>query len=436
MNPEPDTEKMGGLPHELLARVENEPLGPAFRNIPDVSGSLTVGTIGQAGWHVRDLLLPTLTLRLSALQHNIELYSRWCKENGVDLVPHGKTTMAPHLFDMQMVAGAWGITAATVAQARLMREFGVRRIVLANEVVDPAALRWIAQQLTVDPGFDLYVLVDSVAGVERMDAILGTAEASRPLSVLLELGVPGGRAGTRTPEQALAVATRVRQTDNLVLAGVECFEGVYPQDRSERSVSQVDGFVAALSDLLVRLDAAGLFGRDEVLISAGGSAYPDRVVAGWGKLPTLSRSVRRLVRSGGYLTHDHGTLERVSPLSGSAQHPLGALMPALQLWAYVLSTPEPGLAICGFGKRDAPFDAGLPTPVARLSREGGKTVSADASVDRLNDQHAFLRHTTELAVGDIVVFGLSHPCTAFDKWSLIPVLDDENRVVSAVRTYF
>lgn len=436
MNPESSTEKRDGLPYELLARVENEPLGPAFRNIPDVSGSLTVGTIDQAGWHVRDLLLPTLTLRLSALQHNTELYSRWCEENDVDLAPHGKTTMAPHLFDMQLVAGAWGITAANVAQARLMREFGVRRILLANEVVDPAALRWIAQELTVDPGFDLYVLVDSVAGVEQMDTLLGAAKTSRPLSVLLELGVPGGRAGTRTPEQALAVATRVRQTDNLVLAGVECFEGVYPQERSEQTVSQVDSFVAALSELLVRLDEAGVLGRDEVLISAGGSAYPDRVVAGWGKLPTLSRPVRRVVRSGGYLTHDHGMLERASPLSGSAQHRLGALTPALQLWAYVLSTPEPGLAICGFGKRDASFDAGPPTPVARLPREGGNVVLADAGIDRLNDQHAFLRHTTELAVGDIVVFGLSHPCTAFDKWPLIPVLDEEDLVVSAVRTYF
>jgi D-serine dehydratase len=243
------------------------------------------------------------------------------------------------------------------------------------------------------------------------------------LPVLVELGVAGGRAGARSRAEALAVAGAVAAAPGLDLAGVECYEGVHPQDRAAQSVAQVDRFAADLAALLGDLD--GLVDRAEVVLTAGGSAYPDRVVAAWQELPALSRPVRKVIRSGCYLTHDHGMYERCSPFASGAHHPLGALRPAMELWAYVLSTPEPGLAICGFGKRDASYDIDLPIPLRRA-----------ATVVKLNDQHAFVRHEDGLAVGDVVVFGLSHPCTALEKWPLIPLLDDADHVVGAVRTYF
>jgi D-serine dehydratase len=406
-----------------LARSAAEPLGPHFRNLPDHAG--TVGTVGDAGWHVADLLLPTVTLRRSALAHNTALFARWCAEAGVDHAPHGKTTMSPQLVADQLAAGAWGITAATVAQVRIMHDWGVPRVVLANEVVDPAGLRWLA---TADPGLEVYVLADSVGGVDRMAAALG--DRPRPLSVLVELGVPGGRAGARSRDEALAVARRVAAAPGLDLAGVECFEGVYPGDRAAESVANVDRFAADLAALVADLDGLA-DGRPELVLTAGGSAYPDRVVAAWEGLPALSRPVRKVVRSGGYLTHDHGMYERVSPFAAGAHNPLGSLRPELELWAYVLSTPEPGLAICGFGKRDAAYDVDLPIPL-----RGPAGPLDGATVVKLNDQHAFVRYEGELAVGDVVVFGLSHPCTVFDKWPLIPLLDDTDGVVGAVRTYF
>src|SRR5690606_29899048 len=298
-----------------VERSAAEPLGPHLRNLPDHDG--TVGDVGGIGWHVTDLLLPTLTLRRSALDHNLALFARWCTEVGVDHAPHGKTTMSPQLVAEQLDAGAWAITAATVAQARLMHRWGVPRVLLAHEVVDPVGLRWLA----ADPGFEVYVLADGAAGVDRMSAAF--ADAGRTLPVLVELGVPGGRAGARTREEALAVARRVAEAPGLELAGVECFEGVYPQDRAERSLAQVDRFAADLASLLVDVDRlAG--DRAELVLTAGGSAYPDRVVAAWQDLPPLSRSVRKVVRSGGYLTHDHGLLARAAPFD---------LRPAMELWA-------------------------------------------------------------------------------------------------------
>ena len=110
----------------------------------------------------------------------------------------------------------------------------------------------------------------------------------------------------------------------------------------------------------------------------------------------------------------------------------------------MLSRPEPGLVVLDAGKRDLPFDLDLPVPLAavRRGRVPGGTAEAvplgKATVTRLNDQHAYVdvEPASELAVGDVVRLGLSHPCTAFDKWRAIPVVDDAGIVVDVLRTYF
>ncbi|MDQ1658407.1 MAG: hypothetical protein QOD41_3490, partial [Cryptosporangiaceae bacterium] len=90
------------------------------------------------------------------------------------------------------------------------------------------------------------------------------------------------------------------------------------------------------------------------------------------------------------------------------------------------------LALLDVGKRDLPFDEGLPVPHGLPGAE----------VTALNDQHAFLRlpADTPLAIGDVVRLGLSHPCTALDKWQLIPVIDDVDAadpvVTGLIRTFF
>ena len=424
-----------GMPEDLSQSTVTAATAATFRNLP---GSRAMQEpSGVLGTSVRDLLLPTLALRGSALRHNVDLFARWCEENGVSHAPHGKTTMAPQLFRSQLEAGAWAVTAATVAQTRLMWEHGVRRVLLANQVVDRPGLEWVAGTLAADPTFALLVLVDSVAGVQRMDDLLGSAGLAGRLDVLLELGASGGRAGVRTLAEADAVAAAVNRARHLDLAGVECFEGIYPPDRTDDSVAGVDALVGSLTELLVALDERGVLkDREEVVISAGGSCYPDRAASLLAALPSLSRPARAVVRSGCYLTHDHGRLGRCSPLHAEAGHHLGALQPALELWAHVLAAPEPGLALCGFGKRDAPYDVDLPVVLGRVEEDRSWSPVQGARVASLNDQHAFVRHEADLAVGDLLVFGVSHPCTAFDKWPLVPVLDDNDCVVDVIRTYF
>jgi D-serine dehydratase len=424
---------------DWLERALDEPVDWRYKGMPPTSGALTLRSLGDQGWNVlaRDLMFPLMVLKERALAHNVGELARFASDHGAQLAPHGKTYMSPQIFKRQLDAGAWGITAATISQMRAYRAFGVERVLLANELVDPVGLRWVASELDADERFSFYCLVDSERGVELMDEALAAVAPRRRLAVLVELGWPGTRAGCRTDDEALAVVAAVKRSAHLELAGVEGYEGVIGHSRDDEVLAAVDEFLGRIREFVTELDRRGAFEeRDEILVTAGGSAYFDQVVDQLALGSTLSRPVRLVVRSGGYATHDAGLYERLSPLrSGVADDPL---QQALELWGEVLSRPEPDLAIVGFGKRDAPHDVDLPMP-RRIVRASGEQVAVDGQLEvfELMDQHAFARvKGVHIDVGDLVVCGISHPCTAFDKWRLIPTVDDDYGVTGAIRTYF
>src|SRR5437879_3606130 len=281
----------------------------------------------------------------------------------------------------------------------------------------------------------------SLAAPHRADGALlpGATPLDRPLQVLLEVGFTGGRAGGRTPEQALEVARAVSTSGRLTLAGVEAFEGIISSNSLNGTIEATDRFLSDMRALVERVDQAGLFVRaSRLIVSAGGSAFPDRVVAAFGRPWDLSRPVELVLRSGCYITHDAVHYQQLSPFGGRIPE-TGPLKEALEVWGVVLSLPEPGLALIGFGKRDVPYDLELPVP--RMIKSGGgapRPFQRAAVISGINDQHAYLRieGPENLNVGDMVGCGISHPCTAFDKWRLIPLVDDSYRVIDAILTYF
>jgi D-serine deaminase-like pyridoxal phosphate-dependent protein len=372
---------------------------------------------------------PVMALRDSAIDNNVAVLARWCASTGISLAPHGKTTMAPALFARQLAAGAWAMTAATPWQVRAYHAFGVRRVLLANELTDDAFVGWLAGALA-DPGFEFFCYVDSVAGVERLGA--AAAHAPRPICVLVEVGVADGRTGARSDADVRAIAATVARTSSLALVGVAGYEGPLGHGRDPATLDVVSGYVSRLGSLLLMLDDAGLLSADadEYLLSCGGSVQIDVVSAALTRPLRCSRPVRPVLRSGSYVTHDHGNYARTSSLAAQ-------LRPAIEVWCQVWSRPEPTLALLGAGRRDVPFDAGLPVPLFRRSVRGELSPLA-GSITKLNDQHAFLclDAADSLEVGDLVCLGISHPCTAHDKWQLAPLLDDERRVIGCVRSYF
>jgi D-serine deaminase-like pyridoxal phosphate-dependent protein len=408
-------------------------LDAATKGIPALAEPVALDAVGGLGWTLDDLHPPVLVLRRSALEHNLALMADYCATAGVGLAPHGKTTMAPGLWRMQLGAGAWGITAATAVQARIMRAAGVPRILIANELTDERSVRWAAADLD-DPSAELVCYVDSAAGVRLLDAGLRDAGAPRPLRVLVELGHPGGRTGCRDSDEAIEIADAVASSSSLELGGLAGYEGTIAHDREPASLAAVAAYLDGVAALADRLVGRGLVGPGG-LVTAGGSLFFDLVAERLGGLGAAA-GLLVLLRSGCYLTHDAGLYERSSPFAGEA--PDRRFRSALEAWGTVLSRPEPELALLALGRRDVPYDQGFPRPMA--VRRGGREQDLDGrvQVSDLNDQHAFCRvgPDVRLEVGDLVRCGISHPCSAFDRWRVIPVLDDADRVVDAVATYF
>jgi D-serine dehydratase len=440
---------MNTLPHDglALAALEEHLLQPGVKGLP-ITEALRQGAIGLQGWNVLrgDTSFPVAVLKTSALLHNLAWMRHFCERHGATLAPHGKTTMSPQLFGAQLANGAWGITLATATQVQVAHRFGVRRVLLANQLVARADLNAILELMHGDPDFDCVVLADSLAGVERLAQALAAHRLARPLPVLVELGLEGKRTGCRTADEALAVARAVAASAGLRLAGFEGYEGVLVSDDRAADVKAVKAFVARIVALVRAADEARLFGGPEILLSAGGSAYFDLVARGFADPGALSLPVRAVLRSGCYLTSDHGSYQRlIGQLDEREQTVPGTgLRPALEVWSVVQSRPERELAILTMGKRDASYDVDLPLPLF-AHRPGPGPASAlppGCAIVKMNDQHAYLRLPpgdpicATLAVGDLVGCGISHPCTTFDKWPLLLAVDDDYTVRHALNTFF
>lgn len=370
---------------------------------------------------------PMAILRESALKNNIVRMADFCKEVDASLAPHVKTTMSPQIAKWQMDHGAWALTVANFSQARVFLDYGFKRLIIANEVVDADSIRAIAK-VNMKPEHEIILYVDSDAGLDIIQqALTGMNDAH--LNLFMEIGTAGGRGGIRDNNEIKALAQKVAQDPRLVLLGVSGFEGVVPgADRTVEGILKVRAFCQKIVDAakIIRPYVA----NEKIIISGGGSAFFEIVAEEFHK---FGSDAHVLLRSGGYVTHDHGFYEHVYPF---VHEPLAKrFIPAIELWARVLTQPEPGLAILNLGRRDVGNDIDEPLPIKRFT---DKFVTMTGVIDHLNDQHGHLKfgNDQEIAVGDAVGLGISHPCTTIDKWRLIPLVNDDYDVVDCIHTFF
>ncbi|MEW6631052.1 MAG: amino acid deaminase [Pseudomonadota bacterium] len=427
-------------------KAAHPPLNPLDKGVPGTISEVAIEAVGDRGWNLlrEDIPLPAAVIKRDALRHNREWMKSFLKDRGVDLAPHGKTTMSPALFDMQLDDGAWAITVATAHQLQVARAFGYSRIFFANQLVGRSAIDYVVRELARDPAFEFFCLVDDLSNVEALAAAARSAGLDRPVKILVEIGYIGGRTGCRTVEQALNLARAVHASGSLALAGIEGFEGLLRGTSNTETLAQVESLLGSMVELAEKCASEQLFAEGTVLLSAGGSSFFD-VVAARLSSAKLNHETRILLRSGCYITHDSvlyvHAMEAMRERNQALADAHGGLEPALEVWAYVQSRPEAEKAIVGFGKRDTSYDD-LPVALKWYRPDGSMSeplpVPEGHVVTRLNDQHCHLSlpASSPFRVGDLIGFGISHPCLTFDKWRVIHLVDPSYRITGSIRTYF
>ncbi|KRB82337.1 hypothetical protein ASE00_09690 [Sphingomonas sp. Root710] len=415
-------------------------IDPNWKAFPPALAGLPIDAAVAQGKSLLDgdFLMPVAILKEAAIDQNIRSMQAFAEAAGAELCPHGKTTMSPELFARQLDAGAWGMTAATAHHVRLYRQWGVSRILLANQLVAPADIALVLDALA-ETDFEFFCLVDSPEGVARLAEAVRCKDLKRPLNLLLEIGATGGRTGVRSAQAGLELARGIaREKQSLALRGIEIFEGIHAFTGSgvaatEAMLDEVAGTARLLLD-------KGLFAAGDIILTGGGSALFDLCASRLAAIDLDGRA-KVVLRSGCYVTHDHGTyaaaieaIRQRQPETFVAKlHPVAAL----EVWAVVQSLPEPGFAIVSLGKRDAGFDVDLPRPIWHFRPDGVVSRPADdLRITRMYDQHACLEGADGLAVGDLIGFGISHPCSTFDRWRAIPVVDEDYRMIDIVTTGF
>ncbi|MER8366836.1 alanine racemase [Mesorhizobium sp. M1378] len=429
-----------------LATRENFLLDDRIRGVPPDTLGLDSSLVASERWHPAHgrMSLPVLTVDEEAFIANRDLFLRYAREQGAVIAPHAKTPMAPDLARSLIEAGAWGTTVADIRQATVMLRAGLSRLIVANEVGGPGGANRLAVLVSAWPSAEFYVFADSIAAVNALAEAWRANATLPPLRVLVELGA--GRAGARTTGEAEAIADAiVAAGGRLLIAGVATYEGAAAQPDPRRTDEAISALLTMTADMFLRLRAR-VGGDTPLIVTAGGSVYFDKVVAALSPLVSRDSSATLVLRSGAIFFHDHGVYDRslgaldaregfaVGGFNASARN---SFRPALRLWAEVLSRPEPGLAICGMGMRDVSFDQGFPM-VLTIFRAGKQLPIARAEVFKLNDQHAFLTIASgdDIAVGDTVEFGISHPCTCLDRYRVIFGVDAAGYVSHAFPTYF
>jgi D-serine dehydratase len=415
--------------HALLS-----PLNKGLGALPEAADARP---IASHKWNLlrEDLSLPAAVLYQERLDHNLRWMQRFISAYGMKLAPHGKTTMAPALFAMQLESGAWGITLATAQQTLVAHAHGVRRVLMANQLVGKENMA-IVGRLLRDPDFEFFCLVDSAEQVEQLGRHFAAHHLR--LNVLVEIGVAGGRTGVRDDAHLDAVLQSLTEWNHAIaLCGVEVYEGVLSDE------APIRGFLARAVAIAGRLLAERRFDRSPAILTGAGSAWYD-VVADVFSTAGLGDAVELVLRPGCYLTHDVGAYReaqtKILERNPIAREMKSGLVPALQVWAYVQSIPEPEKAIIGMGKRDAAFDSGLPVPALhfRPGTPGPEGAPRHWTVTKMMDQHAFVQIEAgdDLRVGDMIAFDIAHPCLTFDKWRTLSVLNTAYDVIEVVQTFF
>ena len=302
----------------------------------------------------RDLDTPALYIDLDALERNIASMQEQCRGWGVDLRPHVKTHKIPEIAQMQLDAGAIGITVAKVGEAEVLPGDDV---LVAYPLVKAKLprLRELAKTRRVKVAVDSVEIARDLEGIET----------------LVEIDVGVGRTGAQSPEQAVQIANACHD-----FRGIFYWPSWLDEAGFRAACAKIDAVLRALS-------AAGF----EVKVVSGGST------PGAAKTPLIPQTTE--IRPGTYVFYDASSLEaRICAESDCA----------LRVLATVVSTSVPGQCVIDAGSKTLSSDQTVG------SGTYGHFIDRRWTLRKLNEEHGYVETRETARVGEKVWLIPSHVC--------------------------
>lgn len=321
---------------------------------------------------------PALVIDLDVMEANIAKMASYFAGRKSNVRPHFKTHKCPNIAQMQLQAGADGITCAKVEEAEALVNGGVlKNILIANQIVSKPK---IAKLMGLNRHAEVMVCVDDPQNISDLSdaAQLSGVE----LGVLVEVNVGMNRCGVDTPEEALELAKQVEKAKGLRFMGLQGYEGhvVMVPDFEERKA-------AVLRDMQRLLEARQMVEKAGLPVTivdgAGTGTYSIT-----GDIPGVDE-----IQAGSYLFVDVNYLKVLKDFQ-----------PSLTVLTTVMRRPYNGRAVADAGMKAASTDQAVPQP---LNLEGVK-------VKKLAEEHALLElenPAVELKLGDKIDLIPGHVCT-------------------------
>jgi len=307
-----------------------------------------------------DLDTPALYVDLDVLEHNIARMQEQCRAWGVALRPHVKTHKIPEIAQMQLDAGAIGITVAKLGEAEVLPG---EDVLVAYPLLKPKLprLRELAKTRA------LKVAVDSVDVARDVHG--------KGIETLVEIDVGVGRTGAQSPEQAVEIAQACSDGN---------FRGIcyWPSWLDEA------GFQAACVKIDAVLDALSAAGFEATIVSGGSTP-------GAAKTPLIPRTTE--IRPGTYVFYDASSLAAKLCVEADC---------ALRVLTTVVSTAVPGQCVIDAGSKTLSSDqtVGAGTFGHFVGRGRPWTLR------KLNEEHGYVEIDGPARVGEKVWVVPSHVC--------------------------
>jgi D-serine deaminase-like pyridoxal phosphate-dependent protein len=280
---------------------------------------------------IHEIDTPALLVDLDAMESNLHRMSAFFRDQPTKLRPHFKNHKVPLLAWKQLEAGAIGMTCATLREAEILVDHGVRSILIANEIAGESKIKWFAD---LSRHADVMVAVDDQRVVSDIACV--ARKQGKPLSVLVDINVGLNRCGVQPGESACRLAKSAVEK-GLRFRGLMGYEGhlqvLPPSDERDQRVH-------AVAKSLV--DSRILIEREDIpveIVSTGGTGtyYVGGAFQGVTE-----------IQAGSYLLMDTLYANRGSPFTRT-----------LTLLASVISQPEPHRAVIDCGMKELSAERGL-----------------------------------------------------------------------------